>query len=265
MNELQRMQYLEAMGVDMFVPRFVLPHAPAPRLAELPQSTDTVGAVLAREPAVSEEHQQRVLPERAAAVNRIVNLDFQTESRRQMEDSSGTEKRVSPPKPVSESPTAKEIARFSLALWRINNDLLVVDSRRPKAALPTETLLANILFQLNLLRQPLPKAEFLNWPMAGGNDLGWDAASEMARAFLEGRLSSSPVRYMIIMGSEAGRAILQQEIPDHHIGEPVRMELFAADALVLPSLADMLYQPELKKRVWQSLQAFINPAFTSTH
>lgn len=264
MNELQRMQYLEAMGVDMFVPRFVLPHAPAPRLAELPQSGEIAVAVAEREPAVSEEHEQRVLPGRAAAVNRIVDLDFQTKSQKQKADESAVEKKPAVPKPVSESPAAKEIARFSLALWRINSDVLVVDSRRPKAALPTETLLSNILFQLNLLRQPLPKAEFLNWPMAGGNDHGWDAASEMARAFLEGRLLSSPVRYMIIMGSEAGRAILQQDKPDH-IGETVRMEVFAADALVLPSLADILYQPELKKRVWQSLQAFINPAFTSTH
>lgn len=263
MNELQRMQYLEAMGVDTFVPRFVLSHAPLPKLAELPQSAEMVGAALAREPAISEEHEQRVLPERAAAVNRIVNLDFQMESRRRAEDSSGAEKRGSSPQPISECPPVKEIARFSLALWRINNDVLVVDSRRPKAALPTETLLSNILFQLNLLRQPLPRADFLNWPMAGGNDHSWDAASEMARAFLEGRLLSNPVRHMILMGSEAGRAILQQDTRDH-IGDKVRMEAFAADALVLPSLADILYQPELKKRVWQSIQDFFNPAFTST-
>lgn len=262
MNELQRMQYLEAMGADMFVPRFVLSHAPVPRRAELPQSVEMVGTAFAGGPAINEEHEQRVLPEQAAAVNRIVNLDFQAESRRQTDDCEA-EKPVFPPKPISESPPAKETARFSLALWRINNDVLVVDSRRPKAALPTETLLSNILFQLNLLRQPLPRAEFLNWPMAGGNDQGWDAASEMARAFLEGRLLSNPVRYMIIMGSDAGRAILQQDTLDP-VGEKVRMEAFAVDALVLPSLADILYQPELKKRIWQSLQVFFNPAFTST-
>ena len=261
MNELRRMQYLDAMGVDMFVPRFVLSHAATPRRAELPQSAKVAGTVSALAPVISEEHEQRVLPERATAVNRIVNLNFQVESRRQVEDNSGTEKTFSVAKPISEPPAAGETARYSLALWRINNDVLVVDSRRPKAALPTETLLSNILFQLNLLRQPLPRAEFLTWPMAGGNDQGWDAASEMARAFLEGRLLSNPVRYIIIMGSEAGRAILQQDRSDH-IGEKIYMEAFAADALVLPSLADILYQPELKKRVWQSLQSFFNPTLT---
>lgn len=262
MNELQRMQYLEAMGVDMFVPRFILPHAPVPRRAQLPQSAEITGAP-AREPVVSEEMEQRALPKHAAAVNRIVNLNFQTDSPQQVVGDSAAEKPVLPPKPVSESPPAKEIARFSLALWRINSDVLVVDSRRPKAALPTESLLSNILFQLSLLKQPLPRAEFLNWPMAGGNDHGWNAASEMARAFLEGRLLSNPVRYVVVMGSDAARALLQQDASES-IGDKIRMETFAADALVLPSLADILHQPELKKQVWQSLRGFFNPAFTPT-
>ncbi len=253
------MQYLDAMGVDMFVPRFIMSAALAPRQAELPQKSGPVGTP-AVSPVNSEEAESRVLPERASnLVNRIVS-GFQAESR----GKTGEDARMPEPAPtrdtnapVIETPVPKERAQFSLALWRISDEILVVDSRRPKAALPTEALLSNILFQSGLLRQPLPRAEFLNWPMAGGFDQSWDAAGEMVQAFLEGRLLSSPVKQMVIMGDDAGRAILQQDVRDK-TGSIVAVDVFTANAVILPSLADILYQPELKKTVWQGLQKFFN-------
>jgi hypothetical protein len=259
MNELQRMQYLDAMGIDMFVPRFLLSNALLPRQAELPAD-----AVFAPPQIVLEDSEARVLPERAAVVNRIVNLDFTQDNLTPIAHDIETLK----DEPVKNIPpdTARvqTTVQFSLALWRIDSEVMVVDSRRPRSALPTEALLANILFQLNVLRQPLPRAEFLNWPMPGtGGNHGWDAAREMVQAFLEGRLSSNPIKRLVIMGAEAGNAILEKEV-DCQTEAGFAGQAFGAEAMLLPSLADMLYQPELKKIAWKNLYAFFNPAFTST-
>ncbi|NHO64099.1 hypothetical protein G8770_00880 [Aestuariicella hydrocarbonica] len=172
--------------------------------------------------------------------------------------------------------------RFALSLWRVSDKLLVVDSRHAELALPTEPLLANILTALGLPRTPLPKADVLRWPMYDYPlaPKGDDAARDTILAMLEGRLEMEPVEYVLLMGAEACHYVLPPELLPATaetgddaslatarspglsavdsfacaLGKAVRVEPLKVTAIVVPSLCDMLQEPELKAQTWKSIQ-----------
>lgn len=249
MNEIQRQQYLEALGVDSYMPRWILPVAPAPvSCAPVLPVTGPSGNQQAA-PAVSPVAQSGQIEAAAGSVaavretmagnNETVSNDHAVEEVRATPSAlaadtlSGIADVVKSssvtPRPLSEisagqssraqsspaQPTTTDIdPRFSLSLWRASDDLIVVDSRHAELALPTEPLLANILLALGLPRQSLSKAEVLRWPMVDHRlaPKGEAAARETVLAMLEGKLEAQPARYVLLMGAEACHFVLPSEL-----------------------------------------------------
>jgi len=156
--------------------------------------------------------------------------------------------------------------KFSLTIWRVSADLMVVDTRDLQQALPTERLLSNILMALGYQLPSLPKANVLKWPMID-NDLGGQGvedARDMLHAFLDAELLLDPVKHLLLMGSAASTYIL----PPSHVypdvidsqlasAHPIVLESLATPLVVTPSLVDILLDPSLKAQVWRLIQPLI--------
>lgn len=257
------MQYLDAMGIEMFVPRMLLPNSMPARQCPLPEAVSASAApvlvdpealVSTLKPAKQLHVESRVLPELARGVHELVVAPTTAPPETVVESPSQTD--------VSEaSEPPPEIARFSLSLWWIGEDVLVLDSREPRAALPTDRLLANMLVVAGLMTLNLPKSQELVWPLSGssGRDQSWRAASEMVNELLETRTATRPVKYVLLFGENSARALLDGDdcIKDkllvEMIGDVLPLERFSAKLALLPSLADILREPAKKPLVWQSL------------
>lgn len=227
------MQYLDAMGIDSFVPRFLLPGANAP----IPCSLSAV-------PEGTSDQQDK--PDIAPVVEGFASVPL-VQSGPTSEDDTES---------ASASVENQASASFSLALWRVGERLQVIDSRQSGDALPTQSLLGNILSVIGMSIPPLSNVEILHWPMhAKAQDKSWCAATQMVQGFLEARFADKPVSHLWLFGEDACRAVLGAQAA---VGlfQRQRLETLAVDAIVLPSLGALLYRPELKIDVWRALKGF---------
>jgi hypothetical protein len=250
MNEQRRMEYLEAMGVDMFTPRWVLPGAKSSHQCELPVAP-APGAEAANTPNMDFDREPP--PRRETSVGALVDTLLQKTPAAPQPQPQPSVADVPEPAPEP-APVPQESAAFALAFWRVHPDVMVVDSRQQKA-LPTEALLQGMLSAVGVSAN-LPRAEILTWPMPGAGEKTWPAAREMVQAFLEGRLLSQPVRLLLVMGSDACKAVLGEK-PDELVPSGtgvVQLDSFACEAIVTPSLADLLMQPKQKSVLWAALK-----------
>ena len=154
------------------------------------------------------------------------------------------------------------VPRFSLTVWRVSEQLMVIDSRQAQLALPTERLLVNMLRALGYGGQSLPKAEVVRWPLLENatEDQGEAEAREMLHAYLDAHLLLNPAKHLLLMGPEAARYILPAEGEyqgdwfDGLLGREVALEVLSTKAVVAHSLTAMLQDPGLKAATWRSIQ-----------
>lgn len=263
MNERQRTQYLNHMGIDVFVPRWVLPAARVSEQAQLPTGVAQERTAISDSPAVEaadislggRDVQQRSRPPEKTsdhAVSSIID-ELSAKTRIAAERQQPPEhKGVAPP---VESRRGESVA-FSLSIWRVAERCWILDSRATKEALPTQGLLNNILLAKSWRLADM-KPEILNWPMFDGPGYsgGWDAAREMVRAFLQARLEQYPVEYLWLMGEDAFAAIVGDiDGFASTLGDSVCPPGMNLKAVVLPSLADMLKQPDSKRVTWHAIR-----------
>ena len=276
MNELTRMQYLDAMGIDMFVPTMRLSNAkvsvlcPLPEAEILPSASNEalsdIGSNLSQaQPSadspikatsiVASSLSEATSP--VAVANVLADLRGDAKPNRVPAPNptvSSDEQAASPHALVKLTP-----AKFTLGMWRVGTHLQVLDSRAEGDALPTDVLLRNILRAHDLLPQSMPSQEILHWPLPGValSDTSWAAAHEMVMSFLEGRLLANPVTHFVLFGEDAFCALMGEAEAANFtdaLYQTVAVDAFAADAIVLPSLRYLLNNPLEKKLLWPIMQ-----------
>lgn len=252
MNEQRRLAYLEAMGVASFAPRWVLPGAAPSQLAPLPvrlvSEAEHKAPIAKPESWAGADSDTPVAPVTSNIIGNILN---RTELPR---------RELAGDAPVADTAPANQVqaVRFSLNIWQISPALMVVDSHQPKAALPTATLLSNMLMAKQVPSR-LPGLDTLHWPMFKGdfNRSGLSHAREMVNAFIFSRLERQPVRYLWLMGEDAFRAIAPAEADyEHSLGSAVDLPELGCLALIMPSLSDMLLDTSLKPIAWRAIRAY---------
>lgn len=282
------MQYLDALGIETFVPRVLLANAKSSRqcvfeepaaVAEL--SVDKHHSENFSDPTESSLHPQTVatLSQGLSAV--LSDLEQGKTTAKASQHSPGeilaepegetSSKEAAPAEPFpqktqpgefgfSKLPDVEERdARFNLALWLIDSQVQVIDSQQAEDALPTEILLNNILIATGLLNTSLPKAEFQRWPLniKQSKDKSWSAAAAMLYDFLSYRFDAKPVKGLIVFGEDAASAIFQgQLVFDHHIYQAMHSDKYQKPVLILPALRDLLYNSSQKRNLWSAIQRF---------
>ena len=254
MNERLRMEYLDAMGITMFVPRRVLPCARASVAAMVPLAVPQVAD--AEEPRIPESlhptaeiELKQEIPDNPRPIQTSVNDIMETFTR-----PARPAEVMPPPAVVAPTGAAEPPVQFALSIWRPSPALMILDSRHAGGALPTHALLDNILRAKGLASR-LSKPDVLIWPPAGMAPMpGWDAAREMLQAFLQARLERQPAQYLWLMGESACSAVLAGRSFADSLGLAINLDNLASLAVILPSLAEMLQQPSLKARTWAAIR-----------
>ncbi|NIB40003.1 hypothetical protein HBA55_10420 [Pseudomaricurvus alkylphenolicus] len=291
-NEIQRQTYLDAMGIDSYMPRWILPMAPQPQYCQ---------------PVLSPGNDEAERPAEAAGASPGVAADASTVTAASSADPSAAPQRaptaevgapadalkVLAETPAQESPASSDpaisggagpqkaspaasllasldapVPKFALSWWRIGEELLVIDSRHAELALPTEPLLINMLSALGFPRAPLPPAEVVRWPMVNNPHAAQGAgeARDTLAAMIETMLESQPVKHLLLMGEDACRYIAPQQqdnitsnfVDDDFyrqcLGKILNLPELSIKVAVIPSLSDLLQHPEQKADAWRALQ-----------
>lgn len=278
MNELARMQYLDALGIDTFIPRLILPAAKVSVQCELPVVTsdeltasnevmhrldaaaqfadengnDTSRSSFASELPVAAGAFVKSFLEPAASKSASKNLRSNTKTLSDVVVAPTLKSLID-----SKHQSDQKALRFQLNFWHQPNGLSVLDTREPKAALPTTALLANIyaIFSPNV---HVPRADLLQWPLIESpvpNPSEWQDARDLTQAFLASRCSNSPARLMLILGDTAMQMVGQTDrVPDY--GAVITISGMPTPAIFLPSLAQLLKEPALKRFIWPAVTQF---------
>ncbi|WP_439509668.1 hypothetical protein [Marinimicrobium koreense] len=250
MNEYQRQAYLDALGMEQYVPRWLMPHAPMPTACELPMvEPPSEAPALAREPAT----------ERAPAETPRPVADFLND----MREPAKPTRREAPPEPervAAAEPPAERIEPFTLSIWRSPLPILVVDARQPRAAMPTDRLLRNLLQALAPHDSQRVSEEVLPWPLVNHKAvrLSADDARAELSTWLETELTNRPVRHLLLMGESAARFLLPEDKPYGEVlWQSLPLSPFDMPTLVAPSLLEILRNPDLKRPLWAAVQPWL--------
>ncbi|MCE2028240.1 hypothetical protein [Sessilibacter corallicola] len=301
MFEIHRQAYLNALGIDNYVPRWQLPGATESKACEFiapevesddeslvdQQETYQTRQTLPSLDQRAEEHTPLVTARSANEIIEQISANSAAQPQTPLTQNNAiqtpTEKNRQAPTPVvspapistqkkSQVPsfsepeknerkalarkTTSENVSFSLSFWRISDDLMIVDSRQAKLALPTEKLLVNMLVALGYPKE-LPKSEIIHWPLIDAPNQPHDenAARETLNAFLDEQFLLRPGRFLLLMGEDAVQYLLDsQESFADKLNKTFTIDDFSLTAIVTHNLAYLLQNPESKADVWRAIQ-----------
>ena len=266
MTEQRRMEYLDALGIEQYVPRKRLlgaksslalirthttedslapgqsVHAPLAHLS--PASVAPTHLTSPAQPAPFGEGQAHTLQPVAQIIGQVTErLSPATLA----ETPAQPARRAAPDTLVP----PQKVLRFALTIWQVPG-WLWIDSRQSQQALPTDALLHNMLVALNI-QEPV-KPEIIKWPPVESplQVQDWAQAREMLSSFLSPRLG--PGERLILMGEAAYNACTQGPFDYAERLAAGDMQHPTNPCVLLPSLAQILNQPQLKAHIWRQLQ-----------
>ncbi len=246
MNELQRQAYMEAMGVDCYVPRLHLPAAMPSVLCEIPELAEV--PVANTEPSVAPIAKGK--NGSAAAMQALLGEDEPNKAQAQQSVEAVTEQLV-------QTTSATSIPHFALSIVRGSN-ILIVDDGLPGHINPAEylQLLHNIVFALGAGKQQLAIDSFV-WPMVKNSqiDQSETAARQTLDAFLSKQVEQYKAHYIIVMGETAATYITSEALATATLHTHPQWQL---PLICTNSASPMLDDPSLKRAVWNDLQPLLS-------
>ncbi|MEX1031981.1 MAG: hypothetical protein WDZ30_01345 [Cellvibrionaceae bacterium] len=268
MTERLRQHYLRALGIETYVPRQLLPGAAASSFSTEEIEGDDL-APESTEPMLIVPLELDDEPDKSATSSGIRFPDNLFEEKKKFRQ----DRQFTPPASVASE------HRFALSVWRIAENVLVLDSRKLKLALPVEQLLLNISHALGFKLATLPRAEVVRWPLSDRSSMPVDSehsiagARAMVQAYLGAQYEKQPFGALLLMGPEAVQHGLAAQDTTGDDWKPAAMaallgKLFtlrfgasapeadnaAVQAIALPSLAAMLQDPSLKAETWRAIK-----------
>lgn len=297
MLEKHRLRYLDMLGIENYMPRYQLSNAlPSQLLSDdalleptafSTADSETPVSNIGDDSPITSPVNEPVNPSSVAVVDGevadVLAVLTQEQTSPPMDDIAALINVAESSSIMSEVSVVEESAnhaivadnqpaiRFSLNVWRIHNDLIVIDTRQPAAALPTDKLLQNILRSIGYALAQLPPSELLRWPLFKARPVknvresqtsDEDEARAMVQAYLSAHYSKMPVKTLLLLGEDAVRFALtpdqaSNDFYNKHKGTQISDTPWKSTVLVAPSLVDMLHDPMQKHITWQALQALL--------
>lgn len=249
-NELQRQTYLAALGIEDYAPRWLLPSAPAPIACVLP--VFNIAAVTASSSsafgATPKEASSEIKPLALDVLTTITDLGEQKKASLAINAAVILQQLEEKKAPV--------VQPFSLSVYRPRPGFLIIDSRNTKLALPTEVLLSNLLRAQLKDVQFAVSEEVLRWPMIENRFVlrTEDDARNELQTWLAVEHELRPIHTLWLMGDNAARYWLDAGSNWSAICWTMQpMKNMSLQALILPSLNQLLQNPSQKSRLWACL------------
>ena len=240
--------YLAALGVPRYVPRDQCDEEAPAIENDAGQEVPVTAVVDTQAPGEPLEQISRILKPEAA--QKIIEASEAPDA----PDASNTE----PSKPELDKRAAEDIAaaRLNLVAWQPADDLLVINDLGEGGQVSADhgRLLINILRAVQRLPENgvLPHSEPLVWPDKSG-DSSEAGARIMMSSFLTARIAKRHVRVVLFMGEDAARFVAEKSNDADAPGESVSLS-GEATGIVIPTLDQMLADPEAKKTTWQAIR-----------
>lgn len=234
MNEILRLQYLNAMGITQYVARKPLPAARPSPVIEITLPPHNI-------------------PEKniAAHVTTALLQPREISSSPQQQTRDSTERATSAIQPENNARTIPtDVFQCQIAIWAVEDILILADA--PRLDNTQLALLRNILQAIGRSTELTGTQQF-TWPLAQRKDKSLHAAREHFQGLLDGGfLQQKNLRQLLVFGKPAA-ALLTETI------EPFASQFNYQDwpVIVVHSLRDMLEQPEHKRDVWKALQVLL--------
>ena len=268
MLERQRLEYLSNLGVESYVPRRLLSGAQAPYV---------IADELLVDPSIDNAQVKKDVGMQLEVKSDFASADVPAQAShapnslkalvddKPIAEEKIPEKSAVPANEVSIPPSTPAI-EFALSVWRVHADCLVIDSRQPGSALPTDRLLQNMLRAIGYSLTLLPQSEIIRWPLfknqnrkANTTISEVDEARAMVHAYVQAQITKQPLKTILIMGETATLYLLGSDKPYSEVnGTLFDHKDWNVNIAVLPSLVSMLENPLEKRIAWQALQAIVS-------
>lgn len=257
--EYRRLHYLQAMGVNAYIPRVQLPNAKASVHIPWPELAVDASSVV----AVEQEPQQsyKVSPEmgvtakpdavvKQAAASALAQLHAEHNepaAKSEKPASNLVAEQTSPEQTVQASTEAPPEFQLSFIDF---GDCLLIDSIIPKREYwqGYVQLLNNLAFALNFDGVTQANMDFSNfsWPLMHGQyiEQGSDAARQTVHAMLAKRMLKKDYRAVILLGLSAQKYCCDEQQQFVDISKSI---------CIAPSLYSSLSQPAFKPLIWQAV------------
>lgn len=253
MNELQRLCYLDAMGVDSYVPRLQLPAAKASQLCVVPVVAQLESAAALQVEMVA----AATLGANSTATSAVTAVSSGAKAARALFDEPEKKRVKSPAVTVDQlektAGSTPIVPQFSLSIIRCSN-ILIMDDALPGQVNPEEylQLLQNMLFALGDGRAQLIMDKFA-WPMSKRTQVDQSeiAVRQTLESFLAKQVDLLNTRYVLAMGETAARYISAEKLER---GVFIKHPTLDAQLIHTSSAIAMLTNPLTKRDVWRDLQ-----------
>jgi len=231
-KEIQRLQYLEAMGIDSYIPRRTLPGALPSVVFDWPESS-VVPISRASDTAIADKHALQKLQQDLGALQRKGPAENKA-------------KHTPAPHvaPAKISSTAAGVLQFQLAIFQPAQDVLVLIPAQHTDAVHLQ-LLRNILLAISVKTDQLVPLDNFIWPprVAGAVKINsaLGAAQETLHSLLEGYQLKYHTKQVLVFAGALAEKLFPVE----------------ANVLCLPDLQQMLEDGAYKKITWQKIRSLV--------
>ena len=162
---------------------------------------------------------------------------------------------------VEQKQTPEKVSiNLRFALWQATDDILVCCVINELMPDPKETkLLTNIIIAMDNQVSKLPNVDVISWPPH--NNMQGDEAEirDYFATLINTRVKAKASSKLLLMGEETQEWILSAEQRKHSEEGNVPMA-DGLTALLVPSLQDMLHQPDLKRLTWRVVSRHRKPS-----
>lgn len=251
MNELQRQAYLLALGIENYAPRWLLPSAPVSVACVMP--IFDIPVAVDKSPRLSSV---------SAAVN--PHIESNTPAPNFLMAITNLAEQKKTPLAINATAILQQLEEkkvpialpFSLTVYRPQPGFLVIDSRNTILALPTEVLLNHLLHTHFKTSQFTLDEEVLRWPTIENRFVSRtkdDARNEL-QTWLAVENELRPIHTLWLMGEDAAHYWLDSDsdwVAMCWTTQPIKD--ISLQALILPSLNQLLQNPSQKSRLWTCL------------
>ena len=155
------------------------------------------------------------------------------------------------------TPVVSDSTEVQVVLWQPSEKLLVCSAVENELPSPDQIqLLSNILVAMGHSSGILPQFEIAQWPPFANMQGGEAEARDFLSTLISARLESSQTQIILILGSHTADWVLSdQQQSDLKNGQVNVNDKVVA--VVIPSLVEMIAQPDLKRQAWQAIKPLV--------